>query len=522
MAFCFIAYTAIGQNVPQNLKVYNGDYTLNAIGAKGTAKYSYYENDEYQRIYHGDFTLSVEKDNFSGAITGKFKNDLRDGKWTIKGSFGYPQYMDVVTTANYVDGQPNGIWTMISKKGSEIIDSDRRVLSNGLLIDTWEYSNSDKKSKLMMKFDREGVVMESDIILGGRTQNIIKCQSGYEILNVSKNVQTGESTVTKVEDPDILSSLSKIEIYTKTYPDSLLDLPYKLERKSMMGELGNYVETPYMLTFTADIRGAKLYDGRQFFGMYTTELIKQKTRKEIRIEEEKRIEESRIAEEKRLEALRIAEEKRLLEEKKKRIALEERKINDVTTFNAELHQTISEEIKSDCREFVTNLVNNKYETPLNFECSVVLTWSPKQLEGFLKEYPNESGWVRAYQAKNVVPYLYFQPQYNIDIISVPESFNKVFETEKLANIEKEFEGEKLKMIVTDKHEGIKIDYTTSSTNVKLSKDKEITWDELMPEDHKKVIEEKIRQLDKGKYNLNYRIGTLNGEVVAAEIEQISQ
>ena len=236
----------------------------------------------------------------------------------------------------------------------------------------------------------------------------------------------------------------------------------------------------------------------------------------------KRIEESRIAEEKRLEALRIAEEKRLLEEKKKRIALEERKINDVTTFNAELHQTISEEIKSDCREFVTNLVNNKYETPLNFECSVVLTWSPKQLEGFLKEYPNESGWVRAYQAKNVVPYLYFQPQYNIDIISVPESFNKVFETEKLANIEKEFEGEKLKMIVTDKHEGIKIDYTTSSTNVKLSKDKEITWDELMPEDHKKVIEEKIRQLDKGKYNLNYRIGTLNGEVVAAEIEQISQ
>ena len=68
MAFCFIAYTAIGQNVPQNLKVYNGDYTLNAIGAKGTAKYSYYENDEYQRIYHGDFTLSVEKDNFSGAM----------------------------------------------------------------------------------------------------------------------------------------------------------------------------------------------------------------------------------------------------------------------------------------------------------------------------------------------------------------------------------------------------------------------------------------------------------------------
>lgn len=511
IALSLIGYSAIGQNAPQNLKVYNGDYTLNSIAATGTAKYSYYENDEYQRVYHGDFTLSVEKGNFSGVITGKFKNDLRDGKWTIKGSFGYPQYLDMVMNINYLDGQPNGIWTASSKKGDEIIDSDKRVLSNGLLIDTWEYTNSEMKSSLMIKFDKEGVAIESDMISLGKTQNIVKCKLGYEILTVIKNVQTGESNVKKVEDPQILSTLEKYEYYMKEYPDSLLDLPYRLEKKSGMSELGEFVETPYMLTFTKDIRGAKLYDGRQFYGIYTTELVKQKTREEIRIEEEQR-----------LEALRIAEEKRLLEEKKKRIALEESKIFDVTAFNNELHQTISEDIKSNCRAFITNLVKDKYETPLSFKCSVVFTWTPKQLVSFLKEYSNESGWVRAYQAKSTIPYLYYQPEYSIEITSVPESFSKVFQTDKLANLEKEFEGEKFIMTVTDKHEGIQIDYVTSTTNVKLSKDKEITWDEVTPEDHKKLIEDKIKQLEKGKYTLNYRIGILNGNVVETEIEQISQ
>lgn len=519
MAFCFIASYAIGQNAPQNLKVYSGDYTLNAIGAVGTAKYSYYENDEYQRVYHGDFTLSVEKGNFSGVISGKFKNDLRDGKWTIKGSFGYPQYLDMVMIVNYVEGQPNGAWTATSKKGDQVIDSDKRVLKNGLLIDTWEYSNSEAKSTLIIKMDKEGVIQESDIISGGLTQNIAKCKLGYEILNVSKNVQTGESNVKKVEDPEILDCLYKIEQYTKTYPDSLLDLPYRLERKSMMSELGKFVELPYMLTFTQDIRGAKSYDGRQFYGLYTTELVEQKTREQIRIEEEKRQEEIRIAEEKRLEALRIAEEKRLLEEKKKRIAEEESKINEITDFNPELHQSISDEIKSNCKEFLTNLVNDKYQPSLSFECSAVLTWSPKQLPSFMKESSSEPGWVKAYKANNVVPNLYYQPDYNIEINSVPESFNKVFETDKLANIEKEFEGEKIIMIVSDKLEGLKIDYINSSTNVKLSKEKEITWDELIPEDHKKILEEKIKELEKGKYSLNYRIGILNGEVAAAEIEQ---
>ncbi len=505
LAQCLIVLSATGQKI----QVYNGDYTLNSIGAVGTAKYSYYENEDFQRIYSGDFTLSVEKGNFSCVINGKFKNDLRDGKWTITGSFGYPQYQDFVTTISYLEGHPNGIWTTVFKKGDEVTESDKRVLNKGLLIDTWEFSSAEQKSTLMMKFDKEGVVIEFDMVSSGRTQNISKCKLGYEILTVAKNIQTGVSDVKKVEDPEILDALSKIEHYMKECPDSLMDVPYKLERYTMMGDLGGYIETPYMLTFTKDIRGAVLYEGRQFYGLYLTRLVKQKTREEIRIEEEKRLAE-----------LKLAEEKRLLEEKKKRIATEAAKTVNIETFNPDLYQSISGDINSGCRLFLSNLVKENFSTPLSFECSVVMTWSPEAIPGFTMAYGNGPEWVKAFSADNVTPFLYYQPKYSIAETAVPESFRKVFETDKLANIEKEFEGEKFKMKVYAEYKGIKIDYITSQVAIKLSKEKEITWESTIPEEDKKAVEEKIRQMEKGKYSLNYRIGMLNGVVVETAVEQI--
>ena len=101
-----------------------------------------------------------------------------------------------------------------------------------------------------------------------------------------------------------------------------------------------------------------------------------------------------------------------------------------------------------------------------------------------------------------------------------KSFRKVFETDKLANIEKEFEDEKFKMKVYAEYKGIKIDYITSQVAIKLSKEKEITWETSVPEEDKKAIEDKIKQLEKGKYSLNYRIGLLNGMVVETAVEQI--
>jgi len=493
----------------QNIKVYNGDYTLNEINAVGTAKYSYYENENYQRVYHGDFTLSVGKGNFSCVITGKFKNDMRDGMWTAKGNFGYPQNFDFLITENYINGQPNGIWTATSKRGDKIIEYDKRVLSNGLFIDTWELFSLEQKIQMKLELDKNGFFIESDITTQGKTQNISKFIAGYEVLTVTKDVQTGESNVKRVDDQNIIENLKRIERYLKIDPDSLLDIPYKLKTNSGIDEMGTNVDISYLLNFTKDIRGAVLYNGHQFYGLYHTELTEQKTREQIRIEEERKIAAQKAEEEKRIAEEKLAEEKRLLEEKKKRLYDEASKITDISTFDNNLYQSILSDIDSNCRLFLSNMVKDKYISPLSFTFTPSFTWTPKEIIGSRYEY-----------AKNVTPYLYYQPNYSIDKSSVPESFTIIFEIDRLANIEKEFEGQKFKMTVSAKYKEIKIEYITSQVSIKLNKEKEINWLTEISEHDKKLIEEKIKQLEKGKYSLNYRIGLLNENAVAVTIEQI--
>ncbi|HAF29665.1 MAG TPA: hypothetical protein DCG75_11525 [Bacteroidales bacterium] len=523
LALCLLYYSAISQNT----KVYSGDYRLSSMDAIGTAKYSYYDNETYQRIYHGDFTLSVSKSYLTSCvITGKFKNDLRDGKWVIKGSMGYPYNFDFISNLNYLNGQPNGIWSTTVTKNGKIIQSDKRTLSNGLLIDTYEFSDSDKKSKMLIKLDKDGVFMESEMIQNAEIQSISKFKAGYRILRVEKNIQTGESTINDVPGEKTLEILTKIEYYSKNFPDSLQDLPYKLEKSSVIGAWGDYLDVPYLHTFTKDIRGAVLYDGHQCFGLYETKLVAQKTREQLRIEEENRIAEQKAEEERKI-AEQKAEEERWIaaqkaEQKKQRLLYEKSKIIDIKTFDNALYQTILNELNANCSLFLKDLILNQYQKDIHFSFSVVFTWFPKEEKAMQSTYPDQPNLLPATLAKNVTPYLYYQTKYIFDKVSsgikneieIPDSFDKVFEINKLANIEKVFEGEKFKMILITSCEGIKIDYDEFLLEgIKVSKEKEITWEEGFPDNMKKILEEKIKQLEKGKYTLRCFIAKLNESVV---------
>ena len=372
--------------------------------------------------------------------------------------------------------------------------SDKRVFSQGLLIDTWTYEDFNRNNKLVMTLDTGSIVIESDYIELGKTQSIKKYKAGYCILAVTKDIQSGGSDVKKVDDAETLTNLSKIERYLKTNPDSLQDIPVKLEKKTFEYMWDKFFDTPYDLTFTKDIRGWVKYENeKQFYGLYSTSLVEQKTREEIRKEEEKK----------------------KLEEKRKRIAQEESKVKDIKSIDNTLYQGIFNDINSNCSAFLKNCIVNKYATSFSFTCSVELVWSSKEI----KEMTKTSGY-DCYLVSNVTPYLYYAPIYNVDKTTVPQLFNKVFETNKLANIEMDFEGEKIKMLASAKYEDIKIEYITSIVSIKLSKEKEITWVTEIPENNKKIIEDKIKQLEKGKYSINYRIGFLNGVVVDATIEQV--
>ena len=76
----------------QEHKTYSGNF----LGGKAT--YSYYEKEE-GRIFDGDFHWKIGQYEMSG----KFKNDKRDGLWTYSNSFG-----DILKI-NYVDGMKDGL-----------------------------------------------------------------------------------------------------------------------------------------------------------------------------------------------------------------------------------------------------------------------------------------------------------------------------------------------------------------------------------------------------------------------------
>ena len=76
--FYFILFTVLGQVNP--IKTYSGKFE------NGNATYSFFDNNLYERIYHGKFIYNENVVKYSGlklVIIGKFINNLRDGEWSF-------------------------------------------------------------------------------------------------------------------------------------------------------------------------------------------------------------------------------------------------------------------------------------------------------------------------------------------------------------------------------------------------------------------------------------------------------
>lgn len=80
LLIAIISYSnwVMGQN--KSTQTYSGNFE------NGSATYSYYENDNYERIYNGDFKYSGNVENYDGLvfnINGDFLNNLKEGKWVF-------------------------------------------------------------------------------------------------------------------------------------------------------------------------------------------------------------------------------------------------------------------------------------------------------------------------------------------------------------------------------------------------------------------------------------------------------
>ena len=172
-----ISFSAFTQSVKQ----YSGEFTppmpryqygVNyAHQHKGKASYSYYEDKEERRVFHGPFSFNAkfpEKSSnanktYTIQVKGQYENDLMVGKWTIIEDNPFEKWN---YTIEFSDGYPNGVakgshswresttqpWTStgfeLTFKAGRII-AFKDIIFNGLSgqfdtdgnpVGTWEYN----------------------------------------------------------------------------------------------------------------------------------------------------------------------------------------------------------------------------------------------------------------------------------------------------------------------------------------------------------------------------------------------
>ncbi len=87
----------------QNLLKYNGDYK------NGKAEYTYFENEDLERIYQGNFKYENDDINYFTSINGFFKNNLKSGNWNYLHYHKHSSYSTNIS-GRYEKDLKNGIW----------------------------------------------------------------------------------------------------------------------------------------------------------------------------------------------------------------------------------------------------------------------------------------------------------------------------------------------------------------------------------------------------------------------------
>ncbi len=146
-------------SVAQVIKKYNGTYNTNvsfdgdnyANSEGGIASYSYYENKDFERIYHGTFLYESKYHEIK--INGSFKSNKKDGYWVYKNEM----YYSVETVkGKYINGVLQGLWVYqeINKKSKKVLKESIVNFKDGILVG--KYFLKIDKFKAIGNFDSNG------------------------------------------------------------------------------------------------------------------------------------------------------------------------------------------------------------------------------------------------------------------------------------------------------------------------------------------------------------------------------
>lgn len=228
----------------QKLKTYSGVYDIKSdyvdIGLpirliKGTATYTYFEDENLNRIRTGLFNYTGNLSNngylLSISITGNYSNNIKDGKWQVKLSITSGKGTSVSTNFNgiFKNGLPNGLWTSIcsiNEKGKSLTTAHSIVFDNNTTQGEFKMTNSNGNENITGYLDKTGYFTGKTIVKKNGKEYQLTFKQGLLLSIIGRNLQDGEIFRNDKYNDSQISSINQL----LTVKDSsiLYEIPYTI------------------------------------------------------------------------------------------------------------------------------------------------------------------------------------------------------------------------------------------------------------------------------------------------------
>jgi len=196
-SFVFLFCTSL--SFGQIIKTYSGKYE------KGTATYQYYENENYERVLHGNF--SYQESEFQ--IAGQYNNNLRNGLWKASTSLqrGWGKGASIITqlvTATYKNGKLDGLCTYkkMNATAKAILATSTANFKNNMIVGSYKFDSyvdkyeNNSKFSIDCSFTKDGF-LEGTLKIdynydGTEYQDIQKYRTGFLYWALCRNLSNGD------------------------------------------------------------------------------------------------------------------------------------------------------------------------------------------------------------------------------------------------------------------------------------------------------------------------------------------
>lgn len=218
-------------SVAQSLKTFSGNFE------QGSAVYQYYENSQFDRVFHGTFSYTGSMFDMKG----NYVDGQKDGQWSITANDklfsgrGGSIKLNTKITGSYKKGKLEGVWSYtnlirFAADKEEDKETSTATFSGGHFVDKVSYIASwPENHSVNGEFDNLGFMTGNWTYINGSEKDEIKFMKGVAYWRLLNNTSTGEKKLFcdatefvkefwNSYDPIAQTSTIKGKIY---YPDTV-------------------------------------------------------------------------------------------------------------------------------------------------------------------------------------------------------------------------------------------------------------------------------------------------------------